>query len=73
MICAVFSYSCMDGVIRYLSQHYNVITLGMFRYWFFALFIIIIHSRKDKSLNKTAKSKTQLLQIIRSIILAIEL
>tara|TARA_B110001454_G_scaffold28544_1_gene27913 strand:- start:731 stop:1534 length:804 start_codon:yes stop_codon:yes gene_type:complete len=63
----------MDGIIRYLSQHYNVITLGMFRYWFFALFIIIFHSRKGKSLKIVSKSKIQFLQILRSVILTVEL
>ena len=58
MICAILSYSFMDGVIRYLSQHYNVITLGMFRYWVFALFIIILYSRKGKSLKVVYKSNT---------------
>ena len=73
MICAILCYSCMDGIIRYLSQHYNVITLGMFRYWFFALFIIIFHSRKGKSLKIVSKSKMQFLQILRSVILTVEL
>ena len=73
MISAILCYSCMDGIIRYLSQHYNVITLGMFRYWFFALFIIIFHSRKGKSLKIVSKSKIQFLQILRSIILTVEL
>lgn len=73
MISAILCYSCMDGIIRYLSQHYNVITLGMFRYWFFALFIIIFHSRKGKSLKIVSKSKMQFLQILRSVILTVEL
>ena len=73
MVTAIFSYSCMDGIIRYLSQYYNVITLGMFRYWFFALFIILMHSKKGKSFRQVSKSKVKLLQIIRSIILTIEL
>ena len=73
MVTAIFSYSCMDGIIRYLSQYYNVITLGMFRYWFFALFIILIHSKKGKSFRQVSKSKVKLLQIIRSIILTVEL
>jgi len=73
MLTAIFSYSCMDGIIRYLSQYYNVITLGMFRYWFFALFIILIHSKEGKSFRQVSKSKVKLLQIIRSIILTIEL
>jgi drug/metabolite transporter (DMT)-like permease len=73
MICAILSYSFMDGIIRYLSQHYNVITLGMFRYWVFALFIIILYSRKGKSLKVVSKSKNQFLQILRSVILTVEL
>ena len=73
MISAILCYSCMDGIIRYLSQHYNVITLGMFRYWFFALFIIIFYSRKGKSLKIVSKSKIQFLQILRSVILTVEL
>ena len=73
MVTAILSYSCMDGIIRYLSQYYNVITLGMFRYWFFALFIILMHSKKGTSLKKTSKSKVKILQIFRSIILTVEL
>ena len=73
MICAILSYSCMDGVIRYLSQHYNVITLGMFRYWVFASFIIILYSRKGKSLRIVSRSRNTLLQILRSVILTVEL
>lgn len=73
MICAIFSYSCMDGVIRYLAQFYNVITLGMFRYCFFLSFVILIHSREGKSLIDVSKSKVKFLQIIRSIIITVEL
>ena len=73
MITAVFCYSCMDGIIRYLSQYYNVITLGMFRYWFFVIFVFYISSRPGHSFLKISKSKIQYLQIIRSIILTVEL
>ncbi len=73
MVIAVFSYSCMDGVIRYLSQYYNVITLAMFRYWFFVIFIVFIFSRNGQSFIKLSKSKVKYLQVIRSIILTVEL
>jgi len=63
----------MDGIIRYLSQYYNVITLGMFRYWFFVIFVLYISSRKRHSFIKISKSKIQYLQIVRSIILTVEL
>tara|TARA_Y100001970_G_scaffold286213_1_gene407844 strand:- start:5190 stop:5996 length:807 start_codon:yes stop_codon:yes gene_type:complete len=63
----------MDGIIRYLSQYYNVITLGMFRYWFFVIFVFYISSRRGHSFLKISKSKIQYLQIIRSVILTVEL
>ena len=73
MIWAIFSYSCMDGVIRYLSQYYNVITLGMFRYWFFVIFIFFMYSRNGQSFIRLSKSKVRYLQVIRSIVLTVEL
>lgn len=63
----------MNGVTRHLSEHYNVITLNMIRYWFFALFLISINSNKNKSVLKVSKSKNTILQIIRGSILAIEM
>lgn len=73
MICAMICFSCMDGVIRYLSQYYNVITIGMFRYWFFALFIIFINIKKKHTFKSVAKSNSIKIQILRSIILTTEL
>lgn len=73
MVTAIFSYSCMDGIIRYLSQYYNVITLGMFRYWFFILFVLFLSSRNRYSFIELSNSKIKYLQILRSTILTVEL
>ena len=40
MISAIFLLSIMDGISKYLSQHYSVIAINMFRYWFFGAFLM---------------------------------
>ena len=72
IVIAVFCYAVMDGFIKYLSQHYNVITISMFRYWFFAIFILLINSRKDIYLISIPLSKVRYIQILRSTILVFE-
>ena len=72
MIIAVLCYAVMDGFIRYLSQYYNVITISMFRYWFFAIFILLINSKKDIPLISVPLTKVRNIQLIRSVILVFE-
>ena len=61
IVSAVLCFSIMNGVTRYLSETYNVITLNMFRYWFFALFLIIVNSKKNKSVLIVSNSKKRYL------------
>ena len=73
MISAIFLLSIMDGISKYLSQHYSVIAINMFRYWFFgALLIFLSYAPKEKKI-KLPKTKYKYIQIIRGIILAIEM
>ena len=73
IVSAVLCFSIMNGVTRYLSETYNVITLNMFRYWFFALFLIIINSKKNKSILIVSNSKKRYLQIFRGSLLAVQM
>ena len=73
IISAVLCFSVMNGVTRYLSEFYNVITLNMFRYWFFAVFLFFINSNKNKSIVIVSKSKNRLLQTFRGSMLAIQM
>ncbi|MDA1136648.1 MAG: DMT family transporter [Proteobacteria bacterium] len=73
IISAVICFSCMNGVTKYLSEFYNVITLNMFRYWFFFLFLIVMNSNQNKSIINVSKSGNKLLQILRGSLLAIQM
>ena len=73
MISAIFLLSIMDGISKYLSQHYSVIAINMFRYWFFgALLIFLSYAPKEKKI-KLPKTKYKYIQILRGTILAIEM
>ena len=39
MILASMVFAIQDGISRHLAESYNVLTIVMFRYWFFALFV----------------------------------
>ena len=73
IVSAVLCFSIMNGVTRYLSEFYNVITLNMFRYWFFAMFLFFINSNKNKSIVVLSRSKNRLLQTFRGSMLAIQM
>ena len=73
MISAIFLLSIMDGISKYLSQHYSVIAINMFRYWFFgALLIFLSYAPKEKKI-KLPRTKYKYIQILRGTILAIEM
>ena len=73
LVSAVLCFSIMNGITKYLSEFYNVITLNMFRYWFFAVFLFFINSNKNKSIVIVSKSKNRLLQTFRGSMLAIQM
>ena len=73
IVSAVLCFSIMNGITKYLSEFYNVITLNMFRYWFFAVFLFFIHSNKNKSIVIVSKSKNRILQTFRGSMLAIQM
>ena len=73
LISAVLCFSIMNGITRELSETYNVITLNMFRYWFFAFILILMNNYNKKSTVLISKSKKQYLQIFRGTLLAIQM
>ena len=73
MISAIFLLSIMDGFSKYLSQHYSVIAINMFRYWFFGILILFLCIDKNKKTISLPKSRFRVIQIFRGSILAIEM
>ena len=70
---AVFCFSIMNGVTKYLSETYNVITLNMFRYWFFVLVIISINVRNKTNIIKISESSRKYIQFFRGSLLAVQM
>ena len=73
LIFAILCFSIMNGITRYLSEYYSVITLNMFRYWFFALFLVSLNSNQKFSIILVSKSKKKIIQIFRGSMLAIQM
>ena len=73
LIFAILCFSIMNGITRYLSEYYSVITLNMFRYWFFALFLVSLNSKQNFSIVLVSKSKKKIIQVFRGSMLAIQM
>ena len=73
MISAVFLLSIMDGISKYLSQHYSVIAINMFRYWFLGALLILLSFSPSEKKIKLPRTKYKYIQILRGTILAIEM
>ena len=69
MICTTLIFSVQDGLSRYLAGEYNVMMIVMIRYWFFALFVVAISSRRAGGLRQVAKSAQPGVQITRGLLL----
>ena len=73
MIVTTFIFALQDGISRYLAGEYNVIMPVMLRYWFFALFVMTVTSRQAGGLRKAAQTSQPVLQIIRGLVLVLEI
>jgi drug/metabolite transporter (DMT)-like permease len=68
---AVFAFQ--DGVSRHLAESYNVLTVVMIRYWFFAAFALAVSARRAGGIASVARSGQPLLQIFRGVLLAAQI
>ena len=75
MIMTTFVFALQDVISRYLATNYNVFSVVMIRYWFFAMFVIIFAISKKSSkggFHKIVATKHLYLQILRGILLVSE-
>lgn len=73
MLATTFLFAMQDGISRHLAGTYNVLTVVMFRYWFFALFVIMLSAARKGGIKRVMKTKKPLLQILRGVLLAGEI
>jgi drug/metabolite transporter (DMT)-like permease len=72
MITATFVFAAQDGVSRYLAGKYDVMTVVMIRYWFFAAFVVALSAARGGGIARVARTRQPGLQIFRGVLLAAE-
>ena len=71
-LAATTIFSFQDAVSKHLGDHYSPIFITMIRYWAFAAFCILLASRKQGGIRAAAKTTRPFLQIMRGVMLAVE-
>ncbi len=72
MAVTMLIFAVQDGISQYLAREYNVFFIVMVRYWFFALFVVILCSKQPGGLLKAISTKQPFLQVFRGVLLALE-
>ena len=72
MAVTMLIFAVQDGISQYLAREYNVFSIVMVRYWFFALFVVILCSKQPGGLRKAISTKQPFLQVFRGALLALE-
>ena len=72
MVLTTMVFAVQDGVSRYLAGNYNVLTIVMIPYWFFALFVLAL-SQYRLGASAIAKTSQPVLQIGRGILLVVQI
>ena len=72
-LAATTIFSLQDAVSKHLGDHYPPIFVTMIRYWAFAAFCILLVARKRGGLRAAAHTTRPVLQIVRGVLLAVEI
>lgn len=73
MIATSLVFASQDGMSRYLASRYDVVTIVMIRYWFFALFVIGLAVAQKGGIRRVAATARPWLQVTRGLLLAVEI
>ncbi|MFN4155564.1 MAG: DMT family transporter [Paracoccaceae bacterium] len=73
MIATTVIFAVQDGLSRHLGGTYNVWMVVMLRYWFFAAFVIALVSRSPGGIRAAVRSRMPKVQILRGVLLALEI
>lgn len=73
IMCAVaMIFSVQDGLSRQLGSHYPPIFIVMLRFWFFALFVLVLVARQPGGLGRAMRSHHPWIQTGRGVLLVAE-
>lgn len=73
MIATTFVFALQDALSKHLAAEYNVFMVTMIRYWFFAAFVVALSTRQPGGLRAIARTEQVFLQVIRGLLLALEI
>ncbi|QUJ78050.1 DMT family transporter [Sulfitobacter albidus] len=73
MIATTAVFAVQDALSRHLAGEYNVLMVVMIRYWFFAAFVITVARRKAGGIRAAARTTQPLVQILRGLLLSLEI
>jgi drug/metabolite transporter (DMT)-like permease len=73
MVATTAVFAVQDAMSRHLAGSYNIYLVVMFRYWFFALFVVAVAVRRAGGLARAARSRLPWLQAFRGVLLAAEI
>ncbi|CAN5596843.1 DMT family transporter [soil metagenome] len=73
MILTSLVFAAQDGISRHLAEAYNVLSVVMIRYWFFAAFVVALSASRGGGIARVARSGQPLLPIFRGVLLAAEI
>lgn len=73
MIVTTIVFALQDGISRYLGGKYEIMTVVMLRYWFFAAFVIALSAARGGGIARVARTRQPVLQIFRGVLLAVEI
>ncbi|MBL9073354.1 DMT family transporter [Tabrizicola sp.] len=73
MIVTTLVFAVQDGISRHLGSHYHVTMVVMVRFWFFALFAIVMAARAQGGIKAATQSALPLVQVARGIVLVAEI
>lgn len=73
MVATATVFSIQDAISRHLGGSYNVWMVVMIRFWFFALFVMVLAARAPGGLGAAVRSNRPKTQLFRGVLLALEI
>ena len=73
MIATTLVFAAQDGISRHLGSNYPLTMVVMVRFWFFALFVMVLAARAPGGIRAATRSHYPLVQGLRGLILVAEI
>jgi drug/metabolite transporter (DMT)-like permease len=73
MILTTMIFAVQDGVSRHMAANYDVMTVVMIRYWFFAAFVVALSAARGGGIARVARTRQMPMQIFRGVLLVAEI